>query len=76
MDNYFNSCNKRRLNQNFSDYFNNINETPNLYGFCDFVLTSYYEYAYNNDINNYIRKCGSEKSLKLYDFCFEWYKYF
>ena len=83
MDNYFNLCNKRKLNQNFSNYFNseifpilqdcyNINKTPNFNDFCDSVFSSYDEYAYNNDINNNIGKCGSEKAIKMHDFCFEW----
>ena len=88
MNNYYNSCNKKRLlNQDFLQYFKsdifsilgncfNITKTPNLNGFCDSVISSYFEYAYNNDINNNIGKCGSENAIKMFEFCFDWYNSF
>ena len=53
-----------------------MSKSPNLYDFCDSVYTAYFEYTYNNDINNKIGKCGNEIPKKLHDFCYECYNTF
>ena len=87
MNEYKKSCQKRALGPDYSQIYKteifpilkscyNISNKPEVYGFCDSVYTAYFEYVYNNDINNQIGKCGSENAIKMYDFCYQWFNTF
>ena len=88
MKKYEKFCDKRKLNDIdyrkkfkveiapiLKDCFN-IKLTISLHLFCDDTFSAYYEYAYGNDINNKIGKCGKEKAKRLYEFCYDWYNSF
>ena len=87
-DKYLKFCKKKRkLGPNYEEKFKadifpilqncyGKSSIPYFHIFCDSVYTAYFEYTYNNDINNKIGKCGSEIPKKLYDFCYEWYNSF
>ena len=87
MDKYMNSCRKRVLGPNYLEIYKteifpilkncfNKTEIPEIYGFCDSTITAYFEYTYENNVNNQIGKCGTEYAVKMNDFCYEWYNSF
>ena len=84
---YKNYCKKRNLDIDYKQIFSTeifpllkncygVQNTPNLYGFCDYVYAAYFEYTYGNDTNNKIGKCGRENATKIHDFCYNWYNTF
>ena len=77
LDKYLNYCNnkKRRRLPNINQIFPILkecfgkNKAPNPAVFCDNVFSAYHDYAYGNDSENNIGKCGREKADKMFEFC-------
>ena len=77
LDKYVNYCNnkKRRRLPNFGPIFPILQEcfgarkNPNPAIFCDAVFSAYHDYAFGNDTENNIGRCGREKADKLFQFC-------
>ena len=77
LDKYLNYCNnkKRRRLPNINQIFPILKEcfgkdrAPNPAVFCDNVFSAYHDYAYGNDSENNIGKCGREKADKMFEFC-------
>ena len=60
----------------FSPYFKNVITSAKFLdvgGFCDSVITAYFEYIYGNVTTNKIGKCGKEKADEMYNFCVNTY---
>ena len=77
LDKYMNYCNnkKRRRLPNYNQIFPILkecfgaNKIPNTAKFCDSVMSAYHDYAFGNDTENKIGKCGREKADKMFQFC-------
>ena len=82
LNKYFQYCSTKRKLQNYGAIFPILRDcfgarkTPNTAIFCDAVFTSYFEYAYGNDTENKIGKCGRENADKMYNFCVNHYNTF
>ena len=84
---YTNYCNN--LNKNTKRRLPEINEIfpvlqecfgakkpPDVGNLCDSVFSAYYQYAYANDTENKIGKCGKEKADQLHKFCVDFFDTF
>jgi len=73
IEQYFESCQKRKLTKNYLDIYNreifpsikhchlmkNISDTG-INRFCDSIISHYFEYTYGNETNNIINRCNNE----------------
>ena len=87
MNKYKKLSKNRILNIDYRQYFNSeifpilnncfgVQKAPNLHKFCESVFNNYFEYDHNNNINNKIGKCDTEKATKIYNFCYDWFNTF
>ena len=81
---YMQYCNKkkRRLKPNMGPIFYILRDCfgakkhPNFDIFCDATFAAYYDYAYGNNTENKIGKCGREYADRMHNFCKERYNKF